>query len=529
MIPGFQLSAIWVQGVAYLLILFYLFLGIALVADIFMESIETITSKTTLVTIPSAEGNIVIEKPVWNPTIANLTLMALGSSAPEIILSVSEVAKDIEAVPGMLGPMTIVGSASFNLMVISAVSIMAVTEVKKIYDLNVFFITVVSSTWAYVWYFLVLSVITPDEVTLLEAFLTVGYMVILLIFAYSADRCTARSTDAKEEEENNKKLAMKARLRLLGKKYGMKAIVECCYEQKPDGGVRVKANDAADIQEYFRRLLDVQDLHAVPLDEIIDCMNPENPVERIAYRRQVAAAAPKSFVKVKGGAKDEALTGEAAIIHENNENMNADIGFKHAKYEVAEGNQVVNVTIVKKCKEDFTVRVRTVDVQALAPKDYEAKDEYITIKHHETERIIQIKIVNDAEWEPDKDFKVELLGDDGLRLAGNDSECVVTIIDDEKPGVLGFEDRFVNIKRSKAMATLKILRTQGSDGVVECRVFTAEPDNADVIEGEPAVVNEDFKELDEQVVFEAGVVERTVQIQLPECTDMGEMIKSFRV
>lgn len=29
-----------------------------------------------------------MEMPVWNETVANLTLMALGSSAPEILLSV---------------------------------------------------------------------------------------------------------------------------------------------------------------------------------------------------------------------------------------------------------------------------------------------------------------------------------------------------------------------------------------------------------------------------------------------------------
>ena len=29
---------------------------------------------------------------VWNPTVANLTLMALGSSAPEILLNVIETA-----------------------------------------------------------------------------------------------------------------------------------------------------------------------------------------------------------------------------------------------------------------------------------------------------------------------------------------------------------------------------------------------------------------------------------------------------
>jgi solute carrier family 8 (sodium/calcium exchanger) len=35
--------------------------------------------------------------PVWNATVANLTLMALGSSAPEILLSVVETVKDLEA------------------------------------------------------------------------------------------------------------------------------------------------------------------------------------------------------------------------------------------------------------------------------------------------------------------------------------------------------------------------------------------------------------------------------------------------
>lgn len=52
--------------------------------------------------------------------------MALGSSAPEILLAVIGTVKDIEAIPPELGPSTIVGSASFNLLVISAVSIIAV-------------------------------------------------------------------------------------------------------------------------------------------------------------------------------------------------------------------------------------------------------------------------------------------------------------------------------------------------------------------------------------------------------------------
>jgi len=69
-----------------------------------------------------------MEVVVWNPTLANLTLMAFGSSAPEIILSVLEAVKDLGSPAGDLGPSTIVGSAAFNLLVISAVSIIAIGD-----------------------------------------------------------------------------------------------------------------------------------------------------------------------------------------------------------------------------------------------------------------------------------------------------------------------------------------------------------------------------------------------------------------
>jgi solute carrier family 8 (sodium/calcium exchanger) len=68
-----------------------------------------------------------IEIPVWNGTVANLTLMALGSSAPEILLSIIEiVGNNFES--GELGPGTIVGSAAFNLLAISAVCVIGVPK-----------------------------------------------------------------------------------------------------------------------------------------------------------------------------------------------------------------------------------------------------------------------------------------------------------------------------------------------------------------------------------------------------------------
>ncbi len=137
---------------------------------------------------------------VWNPTVANLTLMALGSSAPEILLAILETSMNLGECPGELGPSTIVGSAAFNLLVISAVSLYAVNEsndtdedrdtevplgVKKINDMGVFFTTASFSLWAYIWMFIVL---TDQKVEPWEAWLTLAFFFILIFSAYLMDR-----------------------------------------------------------------------------------------------------------------------------------------------------------------------------------------------------------------------------------------------------------------------------------------------------------------------------------------------------
>jgi len=226
-VPGTSLLPDALLGVAYLLILFYLFLGIAVVADIFMESIEFITSKVTLIEFTDSDGKIqTVEKPVWNPTIANLTLMALGSSAPEILLSIVDVVTKIEETPSELGPQTIVGSAAFNMLVISAVSIMSVTEVKKIYDVGTFIVTSIAATWAYIWFFMVLVVISPGVVQLWEAILTLAFFLILVLLAYAADRHNAKSINKEEAKATLRRGVSKTGLRTLANKYGNFAILE---------------------------------------------------------------------------------------------------------------------------------------------------------------------------------------------------------------------------------------------------------------------------------------------------------------
>ena len=96
------------RAVLYFGCLLYLFLGIAIITDILMSSIETITSKKQKTRYPDPndkEKYLTIEARVWNNTVASLTLMALGSGSLEILLPIIEiVCNGFEA--GKLGPGT---------------------------------------------------------------------------------------------------------------------------------------------------------------------------------------------------------------------------------------------------------------------------------------------------------------------------------------------------------------------------------------------------------------------------------------
>ena len=79
----------WSNGVRaflYTLFLGWLFQGVAIIADVFMNAIEEITAKRKTIVVDGKDFHV-----AWNDTVANLTLMALGSSAPEILLSVVEI------------------------------------------------------------------------------------------------------------------------------------------------------------------------------------------------------------------------------------------------------------------------------------------------------------------------------------------------------------------------------------------------------------------------------------------------------
>jgi Ca2+/Na+ antiporter len=141
--------------------------------------------------------------------------MALGSSAPEILLAVIETAGNLGGCPGELGASTIVGSAAFNLLVITAACVYAVTEendidperdesvprgYKKIYDMGVFTWTATVSIFAYVWLYIVLK---DQMVSSLEAWLTFAYFFIFVAVAFGFDKYNASRVATGQEKEDH--------------------------------------------------------------------------------------------------------------------------------------------------------------------------------------------------------------------------------------------------------------------------------------------------------------------------------------
>lgn len=205
----------WSRGARaffYLLGMLWCFLGVAIIADIFMCSIEKITSKTAKVRIPDpneTSGFRIIRVKVWNNTVANLSLLALGTSAPEILLSCIEIIFN-NFTAGELGPGTIVGSAAFNLFVISGICIMAIPdgETRRIQSMKVFGVTTFSCIFAYLWLIIVLIAWTPNEVRIEEAVLTLLMFPALILIAFLADKNWCMK---KKEEEQPSMVGFKMR------------------------------------------------------------------------------------------------------------------------------------------------------------------------------------------------------------------------------------------------------------------------------------------------------------------------------
>lgn len=469
------------RGSVYFLALCYLFLGVSIVSDRFMAAIEVITSKEKEVKVrkPNGEVQIVVVR-VWNETVANLTLMALGSSAPEILLSIIEIiGKGFTA--GDLGPGTIVGSAAYNLFVIIAicVCVIPIGETRKIKHLRVFFVTALWSVFAYIWLYLILCYFSPGQVEMWEGLLTFMFFPATVGTAYIAERRLLVYKYISKEYRMNR--------------HGV--VIQSEAEALPMNG-QYKDDEIKSIKNVSELTEEVKDFEDARKEYVALLKNlrkeyPQSNLEQleIMAQEQMMNSGPKSraFYRVQATRK---MMGSGNIMRKIAERAQNDLNevkaelqrvgadkeddticrvfFEPGHYTVMESCKEFEVRVVRRGDFSFTTTVNfeTEDGSAEAGTDYVAKKGTIVFAPGVVEQHFSIEVIDDDMFEQDEHFYIRLSNVSEPAILATPKVCTVMILDDDHGGIFGFSSKDHELVESVGVYEIKVQRYSGARGKV---------------------------------------------------------------
>ncbi|KAM9440824.1 sodium/calcium exchanger 2a [Clarias gariepinus] len=471
-----------------------MFLGVSIIADRFMAAIEVITSQEKEVTVTGPNGEqTVITVRIWNETVSNLTLMALGSSAPEILLSVIEVCGH-GFKSGELGPGTIVGSAAFNMLVIIAICVVVIPdgEVRKIKHLRVFFITASWSIFAYIWLYLIISVISPGVVQVWEALLTLLFFPICVLMAWIADRRLLFYKYLHRRYRADKRHGIIVETEGELAPNGIDVIMEGKFHGNANGGPSTTASNVNIIEtgkdpeqereEVIRMLRDLREKHPdKDLDQLIEMANYSNlqkqPKSRAFYRIQATRMiiGAGNVLKKHAAAEQAKRAGSSSGPDDDLENC-ALVAFEEERYRCSENCGQLSVWVILRGGSGsgtFQVDYQTENGSAQAGVDYNYSEGTLEFQPGETRKEIKIGIIDDDVFEEDEHFFIRL---SNLREPGVEATqavrlvepmvATVTILDDDHAGVFSFGRRELLVAECAGVAEVTVTRETGTRGTV---------------------------------------------------------------
>lgn len=479
----------------YIVGMLWVFMGVALISNVFMAAVEKITSRKVRV-LNKATGKYVPNM-VWNSTVANLTLMALGSSAPEILLSVIEIMSN-DFFSGELGPSTIVGSAAFNLLMITAVCVVAIPagESRRVKDLLVYAITASWSMFAYIWLVVILMLISPNIVEIWEGILTLLFFPMLVSHAFIADKGYL-SRDREDADD------VVTPTPVVSHDMTMDELAEATMRVRQDHG-----NDIPD-DEMERILLSEyqkQPSRARHRATVVKTMSASRRTTSTLFAHQNANTTqsnPMFNVVPTLGAED---VPEEVCRHQ----PQATVEFACLRYTVLEGEGMASVRVrrVGKTVGSVSVEYCTRDGTATAGEDYKPCEGVLIFEPGDDELDIDVEIIDDHKFEPDENFFIDLCRPnselDVVTLGNRTAEVI--IIDDDDPGHLRFaKDDIVTDNPESHWLEIDVERLQGGSGKIGCSYRT---------EGDTAVTDFDFEKSTGFLEFEHGQMTARVHVKI---------------
>jgi solute carrier family 8 (sodium/calcium exchanger) len=549
--PGEKLWERRTLQVAYLLGLLFCFLGVAIVADIFMAAIEVITSKersaSRMDAVTRQEQTVTVR--VWNPTVANLSLMALGSSAPEILLAVIGTLQTIDSTPDVLGPATIVGSAAFNLLGITAACIYCIPdgEVRRVRQVSVFVLTASTSIFAYLWLYLVLD---DEVVRVWEAALTFAFFPLLLLAAWAADNNCFRTNSAgqaglTESDGGDRTIGIELTTRnadhqVVGRQNANKSTVkDLAREVKAQMGGRHA--DMAAVQQLLVAKVREAEPPASRMQYRMNAVRMLSGAKRVVGQRGAKAnpeaadpvaaqAAGVAAGAAAGAAGTRFEAGAAAAMPAPSSPVDplaSALTFRSPSYAVAEGAGFVELVVLRQGPANFECRVgyATKDGTANADEDYvPVRDGLLTFASGERQKTLKITIVDDNQWEPDETFTVHLSAPwapSGQRaILGAATTSEVTILNDDNPGHFSFALPEYMVRESEPCAELSVRRRNGCDGVVTVAYKTVD---------DTATHDIDYIHTEGKLTFQHGEASKTLTVPILDNDHDEETFNAFRV
>jgi solute carrier family 8 (sodium/calcium exchanger) len=153
--------------------------------------------------------------------------------------------------------------------------------------------------------------------------------------------------------------------------------------------------------------------------------------------------------------------------------------------------------------------------------------ETLEFKQGESVKFITVKIRDDDNWEPDEDFYVQLYDPNTMQeLQGQDCRTRVTIIDDDKPGQICFEEtKAIKAIASDGVAEVVIIRKNGSDGLVTVDYTTVQLDKS----AHTATPDIDYKEVSGTLQFQQGETKQVISVPILERKDEEVRDESFGI